>query len=468
MILDAIPAAFLDRMARLLGSDEYVSFVASFAAPQQSGLRVNTLKITPHGFVSVAPFPLSPVPWDPSGFTVPDSQRPGRHAYHSAGLYYVQEPSAMLAAALLAPQPGERVLDLSAAPGGKTTHIAALMDNQGLLVANEIHPKRVWDLAENLERWGARNVAITNETPERLAERFENFFDRVLVDAPCSGEGMMRKSAAARREWSPSLVEGCASRQTIILDAAARLVRPGGRLVYSTCTFAPQENEGSVARFLAAHRDYALIQPLRCAEMSFGRPEWLPAELASRFGDEIRKTVRMWPHRNAGDGHFIAVLERSLDGPESDVRPWRAERLPVGAERLYRDFCRATLDSIPSIHPSGQVVVAGSYLYAVPAGLPDLTGLRFIHPGWWLGILKKNRFEPSHALALGLRLRDALQTENLRATDERLASFLQGESWTSPGDPGWVIVAVDGFPLGWAKRVDNRLKSHYPRGLRRL
>ena len=188
---------------------------------------------------------------------------PGKHPYHAAGLYYLQDPSAMAVAELLDPQPGERVLDLAAAPGGKATHIAAKMQGQGLLVANEIHPKRAWELAGNLERWGAINVAITNETPERLAERFEDFFDRVLVDAPCSGEGMLRKGEAARVEWAPELVHGCALRQTTILEQAARLVRPGGRLVYSTCTFNPEENEGTVARFLDTHPEFELIEPSR-------------------------------------------------------------------------------------------------------------------------------------------------------------------------------------------------------------
>ena len=245
--LSEIPSAFLERMARLL-RDEYPAFLASYDKLPSVGLRVNTLKIAPEVFRQIAPFKLAPLPWCAAGFTIAgEDKEPGKHPYHAAGLYYLQDPSAMAVAELLDPQPGERVLDLASAPGGKATHIAAKMQGQGLLVANEIHSKRAWELAGNLERWGAANVAITNETPERLAERFEDFFDRVLVDAPCSGEGMLRKSEAARVEWAPELVRGCALRQTAILDHAARLVRPGGRLAYSTCRN-PRRAHGSWGR----------------------------------------------------------------------------------------------------------------------------------------------------------------------------------------------------------------------------
>jgi 16S rRNA C967 or C1407 C5-methylase (RsmB/RsmF family) len=237
-------------MEHLLG-DEYGPFAASYDAPSSAGLRVNSTKISAEEFRLLSPFSLEPLPWVANAFVLASNvespgrglampvMTPGRHHYHAAGLYYLQDPSAMVVAEMLDPRPGERVLDLAAAPGGKATHIVSLMRNEGLLVANEIHGQRAWDLAENLERWGARNAVITNESPERLADRFAGFFDRVLLDAPCSGEGMFRRSEAARREWSPELVHGCALRQSHILAQAARMVRPGGRLVYSTCTFAP-------------------------------------------------------------------------------------------------------------------------------------------------------------------------------------------------------------------------------------
>ena len=218
-MIQGIPPAFLERMHSLLG-DEFADFLECYNQPPASGLRVNTLKLTPAEFVQLSSLELSPVAWCPAAFHLPENAQPGKHPQHAAGLYYLQDPSAMLAAETLRPVPGERVLDLAAAPGGKATHLAALLQGQGSLVANEIHPRRVWELAENLERWGAANVTITNETPERLAEAFGAIFDKVLLDAPCSGEGMFRKSEPARQAWSPGLVESCARRQALLLDQA--------------------------------------------------------------------------------------------------------------------------------------------------------------------------------------------------------------------------------------------------------
>lgn len=368
----------------------------------------------------------------------------------------------MAAAELLDPQPGERVLDLAAAPGGKSTHIASLMRGEGLLVANEIHPQRAWELAGNLERWGARNVAVTNETPERLAERFPGFFDRVLVDAPCSGEGMMRKGEAARREWAPELVRGCALRQDAILSHAARLVRPGGRLVYATCTFNPEENEGTLARFLGGHSEFNLVEPPRRPGFAPGRPDWL--EPGAGPAPALGRAVRLWPHLAPGEGHFIAVLGRAAGArPDPSPRPWRPAKLPHQTEAAYRAFWTDHLAAAPASERLAQV---GSYLYALPAGLPDLTGTRYLHPGWWLGTVKKGRFEPSHALALGLRPEEGRRALDLPADAPELAAYLRGETLADPGEDGWTLVAADGFVLGWGKRAAGRLKSHYPKGLR--
>ena len=486
-----IPSAFLERMARLL-RDEYPAFLASYDMPPSVGLRVNTLKIAPELFREIMPFELAPVPWCAAGFTiVGDNVEPGKNPYHAAGLYYLQDPSAMAVAELLDPQPGERVLDLAAAPGGKATHIAAKMLGQGLLVANEIHPKRAWELAGNLERWGVTNVAITNETPERLAERFEDFFDRVLVDAPCSGEGMLRKGEAARLEWAPELIHGCALRQSSILEQAAALVRPGGRLAYSTCTFNPEENEGTVARFLDAHPGFELIEPPRPPGSSPGRPDWLGAGVGAGLapaqgaghpqGDaptdsraDLTRAVRLWPHLAPGEGHFIAVMHKHGAEPATATpRPWRPARLPRPVEAAYQAFCAEHL----AAEPAGErLALVGSYLYALEDGLPDpsstsgrgLTGLRFLHPGWWLGTLMKDRFEPSHALALALPPASVRRSVSLAPRDPALAAYLRGEGFRSTGEAGWVLVCVNGYPLGWGKRVGETVKSHYPRGLRRM
>ncbi len=471
-----VPPLFLSRMQALLG-EEYAAFAATYAQPAHAGLRVNTLKLAPEELRHLAPFALEPLPWPPAAYLVDGDAQPGKHPFHAAGLYYLQDPAAMAAAALLAPQPGERVLDLSAAPGGKATHLASLLAGTGLLVANEVHAQRARDLAENLERWGARNVAITNETPERLAAAWPALFDRVLVDAPCSGEGMLRKSAAARAEWAPALVQGCAARQDAILASAAKLVRPGGMLAYVTCTFAPAEDEGTVARFLDAHADFSLVVAPAQPGFAPGRPDWLPAGQAR---PDLARAVRLWPHLFPGEGHFVALLGRAgdMEGPVRQARagkpPARPEaaqpagragsQLPGPLEALYLAFCAEHLAGVPAPR---NLRLTGTYLYQAPEGLPSMAGLRCLHPGWWLGEFKKDRFEPSHALALALRPGEARQTLDVDPAGQEVRVYLQGAALPSPGPDGWVLVTVAGHGLGWGKRVQGVLKSHYPRGLRR-
>ncbi len=459
----ALPPDYLARMARLLGA-EYPAFRAVYDHPAQSGLRVNTLKVTPEQFTAISPFALEPTGLAPEAFLISDEDRPGVHPYHAAGLYYLQDPSAMAVVPLLDPQPGERILDLAAAPGGKATHIAARLAGRGLLVANEVHPKRAWDLAGNLERWGVRNAMILNEEPERLAERLPGYFDRVLLDAPCSGEGLFRKTPAARAEWSGALVEGCARRQDALLAQAHRLVRPGGILVYSTCTFAPEEDEAVIARFLADHPDYELVATADLPGLTPGRPEWAP----DTQGNALCNAKRLWPHIGPGEGHFIAVL-RNSGGPETKFVDGRHRaHAPADAAHAatayYREFCDAHLTGAPG---ADRLKLEGAYLYALPEGAPPLDGLRVIHPGWWLGVVKTGRFEPSHALALGLTPAEARQSRDLTPDDPRLAAYLRGEGFRDPGAPGWTLVTVGGYPVGWGKRVNDMLKSHLPKGLRR-
>jgi len=469
--VNELPPAYLERMAHLLG-DEYKAFLASYNDSPCTGLRVNTLKLSAERFLTITPFHLEQIPWSPVGFRVippaVGSHSPGKHPHHAAGLFYLQEPSAIAVAELLNPRPGERVLDLAAAPGGKSTHLAAKMENQGLLVANEIHPQRAWDLAENLERCGVRNATITNETPEHLAEHFGAFFDRVLVDAPCSGEGLFRKSPKARMEWNLKLVESCSIRQSKILESAARLVRPGGWLAYATCTFSPQENEARLARFLESHPEFEIIPSPRLPGFSAGHPEWLnpPAP------DSLRGAFRLWPHRAPGEGHFIALLRRDDSQANSAFKPYHPGKIPTTVQRLYQEFIQENLVSIPT---ETRLELIGSYLYQLPADLPDLGALRRLHPGWWLGTMKKNRFVPAHALAMGLAKEDALRLVELVSSDPgQVNAYLRGESLsgerqgkTQP-DGGWVMVTVDGFPLGWGKQVQGVIKNYYPHGLRRF
>ncbi len=467
------PELFLRRMTDILGSD-YVEFYKSLHLPASVGLRVNSLKISPDEFLQISPNKLSPVPWCSSGYIVEDlivnseNVPPGKHPYHAAGLFYIQEPSAMAAAEALAPLPGEKVLDLAAAPGGKTTHLACLMKNTGLLVANEIHPKRVWDLVENLERCGVTNAIVTNETPERLASNFVDYFDRVLLDAPCSGEGMFRKSETARKEWKPEMPHSCALRQFTILEQAAIMVKPGGCLAYTTCTFSPEENEGVIASFLSKHPDFDIKPIDHRAGLDLSRPEWigLPQD------QQISKAVRIWPHRSPGEGHFIALLVKNRglnpnwkEKSSRSAPPVRTRRnkQKLTSMSILDDFSRTNLNLL---FEREQLLQSGSYVYKSPGNPPQNTRLKIIHPGWWIGSIRNERFIPSHALAMGIQARDSRQALALQTGDERVFIYLRGGSFADLGVDGWVLITLDGYPLGWGKRVQNVIKNHYPRGLR--
>lgn len=467
-----IPKAFLEKIARLLG-DDFDAFQTSLKLPVISGLRINTLKISPDEFNTLSQLKISPVPWCPSGFILDNqevnSASPGKHPYHTVGLYYIQDPSAMAAAEILAPVPGERVLDLSAAPGGKASHLAALMKNKGLLVVNEIHPRRVWDLIENIERCGVTNAIATNETPQRLADHFGEYFDRVLLDAPCSGEGMFRKSTIARQEWRPELVLSCATRQTTIIEQAARLVKTGGHLVYTTCTFSVEENEVVIGEFLERHPEFELLPIPYFRGFSAAHPEWLGAQ----SNHKLNRAVRIWPHLAPGEGHFIALLEKvSETKKDTNILSNRSSiqnksgrsSLPKSNIPIIEEFVKSELTDE---FDYSQLVLDGSFVYKPPMGTPRLEGLKVIRPGLWLGTLKNDRFIPSHTLAMAITERDAISIFNLESSDPKIPAYLAGESFHDQGDNGWVLVTVDGFPIGWGKRAQNVIKNYYPHGLRK-
>ena len=428
-----LPEAFLQRMEAQLGS-EYPAFLESLERPRAVALRFNPLK----GERPVLPFVGAPVPWEPEGFYYDPETRPGLHVYHEAGVYYLQEASAMAPVALLDPKPGERVCDLCAAPGGKTTQIAGRMLGRGFLVCNEINPKRAKILSRNIERMGVANALVTNEHPETLASRFPGFFDRVLVDAPCSGEGMFRKEEAAVTDWSQETVQMCARRQREILDSAARLVRPGGRLVYSTCTFAPEEDEETVAAFLEAHPEFT-PEPVEA-------PWFVPGENAS---------YRMWPHKLLGEGHFAAVL-RKTQGESGEVPACPGEKCPKAWESFAKEL-DITL-------PEGKAVSFGQSLYWAPMELPELNRLKVLRPGLELGTERKGRFEPAHALALWLKT--CAVTESFPPESPEMKAYLHGDVVPS-GKRGWCLVQAGGYAIGWGKGDGSVLKNHYPKGLRR-
>lgn len=454
------PQEFSDRMSKMLGP-AYEDFAAAMEGAPYRALRVNPLKGSAESLLGKGLFELTPVPWEQNGFYYSSTDQPGRHPFHEAGVYYIQEPSAMFPARLLDARPGERVLDLCAAPGGKTTQLASDMKGEGLLAANEIHPARARSLSENVERMGIRNALVMNETPARLALVFKEYFDRVLVDAPCSGEGMFRKNEQALQEWSAENVALCAARQDEILDCAAAMLRPGGRLVYSTCTFAPSENEGTVGRFLERHSDFSLVPVQKPEGISDGVTAW-----SGHGRKDMSAACRLWPHKLKGEGHFAALMEKQEQGgcTGGSLRHVREKGLTLKECGEYPDFRSQMLLRIPE----GILLRFGDQLYLAPEDTPPLKGLKVLRPGLHLGTLKKNRFEPSHALALFLKPEEVTHSYALCLEDERVRQYLSGLTFSAEAGKGYHLITVDGYSIGWGKLSGTVMKNHYPRGLRKL
>jgi 16S rRNA C967 or C1407 C5-methylase (RsmB/RsmF family)/NOL1/NOP2/fmu family ribosome biogenesis protein len=433
MTVPPLPEAFIARVSGQLGS-EAAAFLATYEQRPTYGLRINPAKTSLDRLRALTGWALESIPWCPTGAYVDPADRAGAHPYHAAGLYYLQEPTAMAVAELARLEPGQRVLDLAAAPGGKATQAASSVGPEGLLVANEIHAGRIKPLGENLERWGATQAVITNTDPEQL-RRIGPVFDRVIVDAPCSGEGLFRREPEARAEWSPARVAGSAERQAGIVAAAVDLVRPGGLLVYSTCTFNERENECVVEGLLAA------------------RPEW-----------HVDERLRLWPHRVRGEGHVVTRLVRWGDG--ADPVPMRVGIPDEPDARAAWDlFAQDHFDADPISGWPGRLVWRGDRLMLATDHALDLSGVPVVRDGLWLGERKPGRFEPSHALALAIDPATARNRLDLDVAGAR--RWIAGEPAAAAGPGGWVLVTVDGFGLGWGKRTGGAVKNHYPKGLRR-
>ena len=455
-----LPIEFQERMQQMLG-EEYEAFLQGYGKPRFHALRRNPLKIEKEKFYDLIPFELKKVPWTEHGYYYGNTEQPGKHPYHEAGIYYIQEPSAMSVVEYLEVKPGEQVLDLCAAPGGKTTQIAGFMEGKGLLVCNEIHPQRAKILSENIERMGVRNALVTNETPQKLSTVFPGFFDKILVDAPCSGEGMFRKNEEALVEWSLENVQMCADRQDEILEEVAKMLRPGGRICYSTCTFAPAENEDCMARFLNSHPEFHLVEVEKKGNMSSGNPAY-----AKSLAEGLEKTIRLWPHKLDGEGHFIAVLEK--DGIlEMDYKPISRN----GNEKVLKEKeCQEYLEFEKEFLKEKlgkNLFLFGEQLYIMPENMPGLKGLKVLRPGFHLGTIKKKRFEPSHALALALKPEEAVNVWDLKADSLEMKQYLSGQTFNAQGIKGWYLITVDGYSIGWGKLAGGIMKNHYPKGLRK-
>lgn len=438
-----LPKAFVKRMETLMGSDAQPFLQALAQTDRSYGLRTNTLKLSPQQLQSLSPWALQSIPWSPSGFYYPPEARPGPHPLYYAGLYYIQEPSAQAVAELAAAQPGERVLDLCASPGGKTTHLAAQMQGQGLLVANEVDGGRIRGLLDNIERWGA-SVAVVSAPLDRLAEQWGPYFDRVVLDAPCSGEGMFRKEPEAIKHWGPSAPERAARLQKNLIQSAGELLRPGGVLVYSTCTFAPEENEGVIEHFLQHNPDFALEDAHLHPSFAPGQGQWVQGL------HNLQQTARLWPHRLQGEGHFLAKLRR-LEGPEASPP---IEKVPPLSRETLKVWQAWALENL-TVALEGAVVDRSGHLYWLNPELPSLNSLKALAPGLYLGKVQSGRFLPGKPLAHYLVANQVQHPLPLDLDDPLTMRLLRGEAimTATPDSEVWIgLRTTQGvFALGWGK-----------------
>ncbi len=431
--MQRLPQAFIERMKKQLPESEWEAFFAVYGQTPFKGVRINPLKGERTEIAAVLPFLGENVPWEENGFYC-TQEKIGGTVFHAAGLVYSQEPSAMCASPLLNVQPGERVLDLCSAPGGKGTQLAGKMGGEGLLVLNEPVSSRAKILSQNAERMGVKNAVVTCELPETLSARFVGYFDKILVDAPCSGEGMFRKNAdEALGEWSEENVRMCAERQSRILDEATKMLRTGGRLVYSTCTFSKEEDEGQIEEYLRAHSEMRLLS-----------------------------LEKLYPHKVRGEGHFAALLEKT---GETERRPVREMKPSVSsvAEKAYREFERTFFKG----KFARRLHEANGVLYELPEGTFDWKGLQVLRVGVRLGEVKNGRFEPSHALCMSVKKSECQIAVDMEIEDARVEKYLRGETFEADVKNGWCLVCVAGYPVGLGKAVNGTVKNHLPKGLRK-
>ena len=457
-----LPIEFEKKMKAFLG-DEWDDFLYSYDNNRFQALRFNTLKVQSQEEIMRILKVLGissdkKVSWANEAYYFDENVRPGKHPYHEMGLYYIQEPSAMSAAALLAPKPGMRVLDLCAAPGGKSTQLATYLGDSGLLVSNEINTQRSRILSQNIERMGIKNAIVTNEDSFVLASHFPGFFNAIQVDAPCSGEGMFRKLPEAIEQWSVGNVAICAARQKEILDNAAVMLKPGGVIVYSTCTFSREENEDVIEYFLERHPDFTL-----------------------------EEMERFWPHKVDGEGHFVAKLVRR-GSVDTDLKADRKTKKNKNSKnrknetkpaltkenmKLLSEFLDETIsEDMAAWIKNSRLVMFGEQLYRLPDMEVDIKGLKVQRAGLHIGEFKKQRFEPSHSLALALKLNDAKNVVKLTCDNPQTIGFFNGQSVMLSDEKaaeckkGWALVCVDGYTAGWGKVNGTQVKNHYPKGLR--
>ncbi len=464
-----LPKQFEEKMQELLG-DEFPDYIACYDEPRYYGLRVNTGKITVEEFQKICPFEITPIPWIENGFYYDgENISPSRHPYYFAGLYYLQEPSAMTPANRLPIEPGDKVLDVCAAPGGKATELGAKLKGEGVLVANDISNSRAKGLLKNIEVFGIGNVLVLSEEPGKLEDYFAGYFDKILIDAPCSGEGMFRKDKKMVKAWEEHGPEFFSNIQKSIVTQAARMLKPGGMMLYSTCTFDGRENERIIEYLRETYPEFEVLDLNPYDGFAKGMPE-----LTADKDIAYEKTVRIFPHKMKGEGHYLALLRKGDVSAEKERLAQKEHVLPSSIrkskKKLPEDLEQFLCDTSWDIEES-RLDIHGERIYYMPKDLPDMRGIRFLRTGLLLGELKKNRFEPSQALAMCLKKEDYCKIIDLPAEDTRVSRYLKGETLdvddlTGAKEKGWYLVCVDGYPLGWGKLSGGTLKNKYLPGWR--
>lgn len=455
-----LPVAFEEKMKQLLGN-EFEDYIKCYDEKRLYGLRVNTKKITVEEFKKICPFEIWPIPWIENGFYYDgETVQASKHPYYFAGLYYLQEPSAMTPANRLPIEPGDKVLDVCAAPGGKATELGAKLQNLGVLVANDISNSRAKGLLKNIEVFGIGNVLVLSEEPGKLEEFFKEYFDKILIDAPCSGEGMFRKDKKMIKAWEEHGPEFFAKIQRSIITQAARMLKPGGMILYSTCTFDGRENEGTIEYLLAEYPEFRILDIVPYEGFSQGMPE-----VTNSKHPDFTKTVRIFPHKMHGEGHYLALLQK---GEKEEKRQSikmgnRNVKVPEELKNFFEDVNWKMKWNQLDIH--------GERVYYMPEEIPDVKGIRFLRTGLLLGELKKNRFEPSQALAMCLKKEEYSKCIDLSCEDERVVKYLKGETievvdLVKRKASGYHLVLVSGYPLGWGKLSNGTLKNKYLPGWR--
>lgn len=446
-------------MKELLKED-YDAYLESFHDNRLYGLRINTLKISPEEFLKISPFDLKPIPWIENGFYFSESDKPAKHPYYFAGLYYIQEPSAMTPANVLPIEEGDVVFDMCAAPGGKSTELGAKLNHTGLLITNDISNSRAKALLKNVEVFGIPNLCVLSEDPKRIAGRFTSFFDKILIDAPCSGEGMFRKDNKLIKSWEKNGPEFYSQIQQDIILLGADMLKPGGKMLYSTCTFSKLEDEETIRHLLKNRPEMHLIDIKEYSGFSKGI-----IDSDEDLQMQIDKTVRIFPHKMQGEGHFLALLEKSADA----VSEYHTTRKPSNA-KLPAELTEF-LSHLRLPLKKEDIFIRDNKAYAVSPDMPEESGLRIMRNGLLLGEVKKNRFEPSQALAMVLKQSEYDKTISLPVEDERVVKYLKGETidledYAQTIQEGWNLFCVDGYPLGWGKFNGSSLKNKYLAGWR--